>query len=72
MTQQLEQAFAEASKLSVEDQIAFAAWIRAELDSESRWTELFAQSSDMLARLADEALDEYESGETLPLEPQKL
>lgn len=54
----LEKAFAEASKLSEEEQEALATWILEELASEQRWTEVFANSEDSLAKLADEALGE--------------
>jgi hypothetical protein len=56
---QLELAFAEIQKLPPADQNEFVAWILEELRSEKRWAELFAKSSDMLSRLADEALVEY-------------
>ena len=58
MVNLLEKAFAEASKLSEEEQEALAAWILEELASEGRWTEAFANSGDALAKLADEALEE--------------
>jgi hypothetical protein len=72
MIQQLEKAFAEASKLPTDEQAAVAAWILAELDSERRWTELFAKSPEVLSELAEEAMKEYESGETQLLDPEKL
>ena len=52
MTQQLEAAFAEASKLPDEQQDALADLILHEIDSERRWGELFArpESQDLLAR----------------------
>jgi hypothetical protein len=37
MTEQLEKAFAEAAKLSDEEQDAIAAWLLEELASEGRW-----------------------------------
>jgi hypothetical protein len=56
---QLELAISEIQKLPSADQNEFVAWILEELRSEKRWAELFAKSSDMLSRLADEALVEY-------------
>ena len=48
--------------------------IRAELEAERRWDDLFAdpRSEDLLSRLAAEALDEFNQGETLPLEPEDI
>ena len=59
MTRTLEQAFAEAAKLSEPEQEALAAWILEELASERRWQDAFARSADVLERLADEALAEH-------------
>lgn len=64
MTKLLEEAFAEASKLSPEEQDALAGWLLKELESERRWEELFAQSQEALGKLADEALREHRAGET--------
>ena len=68
MTQLLQDAFTEASKLSEADQDAFASLLLAELQSEQRWTKLFSASQAKLATLADEALAEFEAGQTLPLD----
>jgi hypothetical protein len=62
MTQLLERAFAEASKLPESEQDSFASLVLAELESERRWSQAFAASQDKLAALADEALDEFEAG----------
>ncbi len=68
MTQLLERAFAEASKLPEPEQDSFASLLLAELDSEHRWSQAFASTQDKLAALADEALREFEAGETQPLD----
>ncbi len=68
MTTLLERAVAEASKLTMEQQNFVAALLLREMESEKRWTEAFAKSQDVLASLADEALMEFERGETKPLE----
>jgi hypothetical protein len=68
----LDKAIAEASKLPEQEQEAFAAWILSELESERRWETLFARSQDVLARMAEEARQEYRSGRTEPLDPDKL
>jgi hypothetical protein len=68
MTELLEKAFAEASKLPPEEQDSLARMLLDDLASEELWGQSFARSQDELARLADEALAEYERGETKPLE----
>ena len=68
MTELLEKAFAEASKLSPEEQDFLAQILLDDLAAEDLWEQSFAQSQDKLAQLADEALAEYERGETKPLE----
>ena len=71
MTQLLERAFAEASKLPAPEQDAVASVFLAELQCEQRWTQAFAGSQDELSQLADEALREFEAGETLPMNPER-
>jgi hypothetical protein len=72
MTTLLEQAFAEAAKLPAQEQDSLAAWLMEELRSERRWAQLFASSEDVLAQLADEALEEYRAGRTHELDPDTL
>lgn len=72
MTQLLEKAFIEASKLDETEQDSFAKWMLEELESERRWDQLFANSQDELAQLADEALQEHRAGKTQPLDLDKL
>lgn len=67
MTQLLQRAFNEASKLPDSEQDAVASLVLAELESEQRWTKSFAGSHDKLAAMAKEALAEFDAGETLPL-----
>ena len=68
MTKLLEQAFTEASKLPQQEQDLLARQVLAEIASERRWSEAFANSQDQLGKLADEALDEFEAGKTKPLD----
>jgi hypothetical protein len=68
MTELLEKAFAKASELSPAEQDLLARILLDNLASEELWEESFARSQDELSRLADEALAEYERGETKPLE----
>lgn len=72
MTELLEQGFTEASKLPTEEQDRFAAWMLEELASERRWAETFANSGDILDKLADEALTEHRAGRTKVLDPDRL
>ena len=67
MTQLLEKAVKEATKLSAPEQDALATILSEELASEQRWKESFAKSQDFLARLTDEALAEDAAGHTKPL-----
>jgi hypothetical protein len=68
----LEKAIAEASKLPESDQEAIGAWLLAEIESERCWDELFGRPSNVLERMADEALREHEAGLTEPLDPDTL
>jgi hypothetical protein len=72
MTDLLEKAFAEATKLSASEQDALANWLLAELESERHWQERMSGSATMLEQLADEALAEYRAGKTEELDPDNL
>ena len=72
MTQLLEKAFKEASKLPVVDQNALAKWVLDELEAEKKWELMFAESEDVLDKLADEALAEHKKGKTKPLDIDRL
>ena len=72
MTELLEKAFAEASKLPASDQDALAGRILEELAADRRWDEAFARSSEELSSLADEALTEHRAGRTRPLDLDTL
>jgi len=72
MTDLLEQAFAQASKLPPHEQDAIADWLLKELESENRWNKSFAGSQDTLSRLASEALAEHRQGNTQELDPDRL
>ena len=67
MTTRLEQAFTEASKLSPKEQDALADWLLAELRSEKKWDKLFANSQEVLSKLASEAINEHYRGQTRAL-----
>ena len=72
MTQLLEKAFKKVSKLPEMEQNVIAKWLIDELESEKKWERLFAESEDLLEKLADEALTEHAQGKTKPLDIDKL
>ncbi|MCI0332411.1 MAG: hypothetical protein L0228_04215 [Planctomycetes bacterium] len=72
MTNLLQKAFDEASRLPANEQDTFAAWMLEELRSEQRWNDLFARSQDLLEKMAAEAIEEFKAGKTLPLDPDTL
>jgi len=72
MTKLLDKAFKEVSKLPVIDQNAIAKWLLEELEAERKWEQMFAESEDVLDRLADEAIDAHKKGKTKPLNIESL
>lgn len=72
MTKLLEKAFEEASRLPETDQNAFAKWVLDELRSERAWLETFAESEDVLEKLADEAIAEKRNGKVSSLDIDRL
>lgn len=67
MTKLLEKAFKQASKLPSIEQNTVAKWLLEELESEKKWDKTFAESEDVLAKLAGEALVAHKQGKTKPL-----
>ena len=72
MTNLLEKAFNEATKLNPEEQDALAAWILDELESEKHWQQSLSRSAGFLEGLAEEALKDFQNGQTDPLDPEKI
>ena len=72
MTHLLKQAFTKASKLPEVEQNVLARWMIDELASERRWEQAFAESEDVLSKLAHEALREHKQGKTKLLDPDRL
>lgn len=68
MTELLEKAFAEASKLPQDAQDMLAQTLLDDLAAEEKWDDAFAKSQDKLALLAGEALAEHRSGITKAIE----
>jgi hypothetical protein len=72
MTELLEKAFKEASKLPEVEQNALAKWVMEELEIEGKWEKAFAGSEDILDKLANEALAAHQQGRTRPLNIEEL
>ncbi|HEY0837930.1 MAG TPA: hypothetical protein VGE72_28700 [Azospirillum sp.] len=69
MTKLLATAFDLVSRLPDDRQDAIAQIIMEELQDQQRWDDAFTRSQDLLARLADEALEEIERGDVLDKDP---
>ena len=72
MTDLLKKAFDAAARLPEDEQDAVAEWLLAELASEERWEERFAETQGALSVLAREALNEHERDEAEDLDPESL
>ena len=68
MHSHLSAAFAEASKLPLDQQEIFAAFLLSELNDEAAWLKSFNKSENMLSAMAKGARDEYQAGTCKPLE----
>lgn len=68
MTEKLEKAIAHVRQLSEDQQDFIATIILEELESEARWDAAFANSQDVLEKLAAEAHED----EIEDLDPDKL
>ena len=68
MTDLLERAFAEASKLTPEQQDKLARWLLDELADDDEWDQRFASTQNQLGALAREALEEHRAGHSEDLE----
>lgn len=68
MTELLEKAFTQASKLPTEAQNILAEQLLKDLEAEEKWDAAFADSQDQLSELADEALNDFKKSKTKPIE----
>jgi hypothetical protein len=68
MTQALSAAVATAAQLSEEEQDALAAILLEEMESEERWSALFADSPNLLERMAKEAIQDFQAGRIQPID----
>jgi hypothetical protein len=64
----LDKALEKVVALPPDEQDAIASQILASLSDEEGWKRRFAEKRDVIRRMAAEALEEDERGETLPLE----
>ncbi len=72
MTKLLGKAFKEASKLPDIEQNTIAKWLLEELKAEKEWDQSFAESEEVLDRLANEAIETHKKGKTSLLDIDKL
>jgi len=72
MTELLERAIAKLKTLSASEQDAIASMILEELQDDLKWDRAFANSPDVLAKLAASAMAEYQAGKTQELDPETL
>ncbi len=72
MTTLLQQAFAEAAKLPTDEQDLLASRLLQELAAEDEFDRKIAGTSEKLAKLAHEALEEHGAGLTEELDPERL
>jgi hypothetical protein len=67
MSTLLERAMEKVVALPADEQHAIASQILASLADEESWRKRFAEKRDVIRRMAREALEENEKGQTLPL-----
>ncbi|MGD1898444.1 MAG: hypothetical protein ACFB16_15990 [Phormidesmis sp.] len=72
MTKLLEQAINHLKELDADSQNVIASLIMEELEDDAKWDVAFANSQDLLADLAAEAMAEYNAGQTQALNPETL
>ncbi|MDP5119118.1 MAG: hypothetical protein NWQ25_07030 [Prochlorococcaceae cyanobacterium MAG_34] len=61
-------AVATAAQLPEEEQDALAAILLEEMESEERWSALFADSPNLLERMANEAIQDFQAGRVQPID----
>ena len=68
MSSLLEKALEKVGSLPPDEQDAIASQILASLADEEAWKKRFREKRDVIRRMAREALEEDDRGETLPLD----
>ncbi|OIP72638.1 MAG: hypothetical protein AUK48_11210 [Oscillatoriales cyanobacterium CG2_30_44_21] len=72
MTELLDRTITKLKTLPVDQQDAIAMIILEELEDEMQWNNSFERSQDLLAKLAEEAMSEYNAGKTQELDLETL
>jgi hypothetical protein len=72
VTDSLKQVITRLKSLLVSEQDAIASIILEELEDDQRWDKAFADSPDILAKLAATAISEHRAGKTQELDPKTL
>lgn len=72
MTELLQKAFDEASKLAPQEQDALATVLLGEIEGEHDWDAALAETQEDLADMADAALTEHRTRKTQALDPETL
>jgi hypothetical protein len=72
VTKRFEKVIKKVGKLPADEQDALADWILKELADEQSWQNSFAESQDLLEKMADKAMQEHEQGKTSPLDLSDL
>jgi hypothetical protein len=72
MNKRLEQAIAQLKTLPEDRQDAIATRILEELEDDQRWDESFTRSPDLLAKLATEAMADYQAGKTQNVQSNEI
>jgi hypothetical protein len=72
MTNLLDEAYAAAKELPEDEQEMIGAVLLEEIEADRRWEELLSQSSPVIERMIDKALENHRLGKTLPLDPDTL
>jgi hypothetical protein len=72
VTKRFEKVINKVGKLPAEEQDAIADWILEELADEQRWQKSFAETQDLLEKMADNAMREHKQGKTRPLDLSEL
>jgi hypothetical protein len=72
MTRLMEKAVEALRSLPEEEQDAVAGFVLSEIEADHHWATTSLQHSDKLRKLADEAREDFETGRTTELDPEKL
>ncbi len=72
MTKLLDSAFEKASLLNEIDQNIFARFILDEIDHEKNWDNSLSNSEELLSKMANEAISDYNYNKTEVLNTDKL